>query len=107
MSGFVDLQVNGFGGVNFSSALLTVEDVFSVSAALMQRGTLAFCPTVITSSLDTYRAALPVLVRAMSDPAKKGCLLGIHLEGPFISPVEGAVGVHPAQYVQPPSLSLV
>lgn len=106
MNGFVDLQVNGFGGVNFSSASLTLEDVFSAAAALMRRGTLAFCPTVITSSIHTYRAALPVLARAMSDPAGKNCLLGIHLEGPFISPVEGAVGVHPVRVVQLPSLSL-
>ncbi len=104
LSGFVDLQVNGFGGVNFSSTTLTVEQVTLVVAALAGRGTSAFCPTVITSPLATYRRALPVLAEAMRSPECAGSLLGIHLEGPFISPVEGAVGAHPAEHVQAPSL---
>jgi N-acetylglucosamine-6-phosphate deacetylase len=103
-SGFVDLQVNGFGGVNLSSPLLTLAQVAALSAALAGRGTLAFCPTVITSGLDVYRAALPVLARAVRASAGWPCrLLGIHLEGPFISPQEGAVGVHPLQHVRQPS----
>jgi N-acetylglucosamine-6-phosphate deacetylase len=106
LSGFVDLQVNGFGGINFSSTTLTVEDVELAVAALAMRGTIAFCPTLITSSLVTYRQVLPVLAKAMRSPECAGSLLGIHLEGPFISPVEGAVGVHPAEHVQAPSLGM-
>jgi len=106
MPGFVDLQVNGFGGINFSSTALTSEEVYQAVAALGRRGTQIFCPTVITSAPEVYRQALPILARAMQDPALQDCLPGIHLEGPFISPVEGAVGVHPAQYVQPPSLAV-
>lgn len=105
-SGFVDLQVNGFGGINFSSATLTVDQVAEVSAALARRGTLAFCPTVITSAPEVYRRALPVLaqsVRASHNWPSR--LLGIHLEGPFISPEDGAVGVHPVGYVRPPSVA--
>ena len=103
-SGFVDLQVNGYGGVNFTSDSLTVEDVFSFADQLARLGTLAFCPTVITSSMRTYRHALPVLVEAMKAPAYRDRLLGIHLEGPFISPEDGAVGAHPIEHVRPPSL---
>ncbi len=104
LSGFIDLQVNGFGGVNFSSVELNEADIDSCTAALVARGTLAFCPTVITSAPEVYRHALPVLVRAMRKPEGQARLLGIHLEGPFISPVVGAVGAHPPEHVRPPSL---
>lgn len=111
LSGFVDLQVNGYGGINFSASDLTLDQVIQVSDELARRGTLAFCPTVITSPPEVYAHALPLLAQAISAQdlpglAGKAQLAGIHLEGPFISPVEGAVGVHPAQYVQPPSLAL-
>jgi N-acetylglucosamine-6-phosphate deacetylase len=102
-SGFVDLQVNGFGGVNFSAPDLTLEQVAATCDALARKGTLLFCPTVITSSMDIYRKALPILAQAVRRQPGAARLAGIHLEGPFISPVEGAVGVHPEQYVQPPS----
>ncbi len=104
MRGFVDLQVNGYAGVNFSSEALTLAEVLSVTQALARRGTLAFCPTVITAPHAVYRHALPVLAEAMRDPRSQGRLLGIHLEGPFISPEDGAVGAHPVKFVRPPSL---
>jgi N-acetylglucosamine-6-phosphate deacetylase len=112
LSGFVDLQVNGYAGVNFSDAALTLEQVQAVSAALAKRGTLAFCATVITSGLEVYRAALPILAEAArrsgdSSNEWPSRLLGIHLEGPFISPEDGAVGVHPRQHVQAPSVKLL
>lgn len=104
-SGFVDLQVNGFAGVDFSCAELTLEQVEQVCAALSRRGTLAFCPTVVTASRDIYRQVLPLLARAVRESAAwPARLLGIHLEGPFISPEDGAVGVHPARHVRPPSI---
>jgi len=103
-SGFVDLQVNGYAGVNFSSDTLTLDDVLAVTHTLARRGTLAFCPTVITSSDAVYRHALPVLAAAMRDSRSQGRLLGIHLEGPFISPADGAVGAHPVEFVRPPSV---
>lgn len=102
--GFVDLQVNGYAGVNFSSDSLTLAQVLSVTQALAQRGTLAFCPTVITAPPAVYRHVLPVLAEAIRDPRSQGRLLGIHLEGPFISPEDGAVGAHPLDFVRPPSL---
>ncbi len=106
-SGFVDLQVNGFGGINFSDASLTLEQVAAVSAALAKRGTLAFCPTVITSALDVYRRVLPVLAQAVRESRDwPAWLPGIHLEGPFISPEDGAVGAHPRENVCMPSLEI-
>jgi len=111
LSGFVDLQVNGYAGVDFSSPGLTQAQLDQVARALYQRGTLAFCPTVVTSPTQVYRQALPVLaeaIRAQSQTGdgKRSLLCGIHMEGPFISPEEGAVGAHPRQHVRSPSLAL-
>ena len=103
--GFVDLQVNGYRGVNFSDAGLTVDQVLNVAAELAARGTIAFCPTVITSSPDTYRKVLPVLAEAAGEREGRG-ILGIHLEGPFINSREGAVGAHDAGFVQAADVAL-
>jgi N-acetylglucosamine-6-phosphate deacetylase len=111
LSGFVDLQVNGYAGTNFSSADLTVGQVEKVAQLLYQRGTLGFCPTVITSSQETYRWVLPLLAEAIRKQHQsawecQSALFGVHLEGPFISPEDGAVGVHPRQYTRFPSIEL-
>lgn len=106
MKGFVDLQINGFGGVDFSAPGLKLERIADVVNALLKRGTIAFCPTMITSSMEVYKENLPVLARAMDDESLSPHLLGIHLEGPFISPEDGARGAHRRQDVLPSSLSL-
>jgi len=106
MRGFVDLQVNGFLGVDFSSPELDVEQVRRVVIALLDRGTAAFCPTVVTSRLESYEHTLPVLARAMEEPDLAPHLLGIHLEGPFLSPEHGARGAHPKKHLHPPSVNL-
>lgn len=99
--GFVDLQVNGYAGINFSCADLRREQVDLVVEMLAAEGTTAFCATVITSAPEVYEHALPILADACRElPA----LLGIHLEGPFISSLDGAVGTHPKQFVQQPSI---
>ncbi len=79
----------------------------AAAAWLYQRGTLAFCPTVITGDLSVYKHVLPLLAEAM-DVQQEGTarILGIHLEGPFISPEDGAVGAHPREHTQQPSQAL-
>ena len=107
-AGFVDLQVNGYAGRDFTNAALTDEDVWAVSGELGRRGTAGFCPTVITTSWEVYEHVLPILARACKEDAAGRRVysrpLGIHLEGPFISPMDGAVGAHPKAHVQAPSI---
>ena len=90
----VDLQVNGFGGVDFSSPDLTGDQVFEIADRLAEAGTTAFLATMITSPPEVYRRNLPILAAAAGHPRLKGRLLGIHLEGPFLNPAEGACGAH-------------
>ena len=60
-AGFIDLQINGAFGVDFSSAQLTKEDVDFVSRSLLRFGCTAFMPTVVTSAPALYRKVLPLL----------------------------------------------
>ncbi len=92
--GFVDLQVNGYLGVDFSSPELSAEDIRKVTKALLRAGTVGYCATVITSEMEVYRHNLPLLAQAMEEPGIRGHLLGIHLEGPYLSSGEGARGAH-------------
>lgn len=105
--GFVDLQVNGFGGVDFSDPGVTPEAVHAAFRGVLGRGTAAFLPTIITSPLEVYRRNIPLLIRVMDLEEFEGRILGLHLEGPFISPVPGAVGAHDPAYVCEPAPSLL
>ncbi len=104
ISGFIDLQVNGFIGVDFSSADLTAQDFRKACRALYAKGTVAFLPTVITSSQDRFKRNLAIIAKEMSSDEFKNMLLGIHLEGPFLSDKPGAVGAHNPDWIQKPSI---
>lgn len=105
--GFVDLHVNGFKGTDFSSPDLTEERFVFASKELIRRGTVAFLPTIITSSLQTYEKNLRLISRSMNHPDLQRHLLGIHLEGPFISPEDGARGAHNKKWVLKPDLNVL
>lgn len=103
MTGFVDLQVNGYAGVDFAAPGLRLDAVARAAELLRRQGTAGFCPTVVTTAPELYEAVLPVLAEACE---RLPGVLGIHLEGPFVSPQPGAVGAHPGRYVRPPSIAL-
>ena len=105
--GLVDLQVNGYKGVDFSGADLTEESLRQVCDELLAAGTTAFLPTIITSPLEIYERNLPIIARAMSKPALESQVLGIHLEGPFLSPQEGARGAHNPDWMKAPDTNLL
>ncbi len=101
--GFIDLQFNGWMGTDFTSPGLSVDDVRRITREQTARGTIAYCPTVITGDAEIYRQNLGILAEAINDKEIAPHLLGIHLEGPFISPRPGARGAHPEKFIQPPS----
>jgi N-acetylglucosamine-6-phosphate deacetylase len=96
----VDLQVNGFWGVDFSYPDLTLQQVIEAANQLTKSGTTAFLATLITNPMDIYRRNLPLLARAANHPDLRGRLLGIHLEGPFLNPGEGARGAHNPEWMR-------
>jgi N-acetylglucosamine-6-phosphate deacetylase len=100
--GFIDIQNNGWKSTDFSAPGLTVDILKTITRDLLARGTLAFCPTLVTAPPEVYRQNFAVVAAAMKDPEIGGHILGIHLEGPFISPKPGAVGAHPKERVLPP-----
>jgi N-acetylglucosamine-6-phosphate deacetylase len=102
--GFVDLQVNGFGGVDFSSPELTEEQVIDVCGALARKGTAAFLPTLLSGPLELYERNLPLLASIMERHEAGHHMPGLHLEGPFISPEEGARGVHEPRFIRLPDI---
>jgi len=93
--GFIDVQVNGGGGVLFNDAR-TVEGIAAIGAAHRRFGTTGFLPTLIT---DTP-AAMVEAVAATKDALAAGVpgLLGIHLEGPFLNPERK--GVHQSKFMR-------
>lgn len=99
-SGWIDLQVNGSLGVDFSSPELTLDGVRRVTEELRARGTSAYCPTLVTCDPAVFARNLPLLARAMRDPALREHLPGLHLEGPFLNPASR--GAHPSQWLALP-----
>ena len=105
--GFVDLQVNGLLEVDFSAADLTEEKFIFACEKLLAMGTAAFLPTVITSPPEVYEKNIPLIVKTMRRQEFAGRILGIHLEGPFISSEPGAVGAHNPRYVKKPDVEFL
>ena len=103
----MDLQVNGFAGVDFNAPPITEEDLLLVIQALIREGVTSFLPTLITNSVEQICLLLENLDALSTDnPYIDSFIPGIHLEGPFISPVEGARGAHPVEHVQAPDWEL-
>ncbi len=101
--GFVDLQVNGYLGVDFTDPALTPERCAHACRELLRQGTAAFLPTVITAPNAVYRPNLALLADCIEADEFAGRLLGIHVEGPFLSDQPGAVGAHDPAHVRPAS----
>jgi N-acetylglucosamine-6-phosphate deacetylase len=103
--GLVDLQVNGYRGVDFSGESLTEEDFARACRQLLAAGTTAFLPTLITSSTELYERNLPLIAGVLGREEFRGRVLGVHLEGPFISTEDGARGAHNIQWVRKPDVA--
>lgn len=106
-TGLVDLQVNGFAGIDLNDGAITAENAACLVRALQQVGVTTFLPTLITAAPVELTMRLRAITAVLSaDPTLESSIAGIHLEGPFISPQEGARGAHPATYVLPPDWEL-
>ncbi|MGC4937233.1 N-acetylglucosamine-6-phosphate deacetylase [Kribbella sp. DT2] len=103
--GLVDLQVNGFGGYDVNGPDVTAETVIELGRALAAVGTTTFVPTVITAAEDEIVASLRAVAAAReADRATRDAIPFVHVEGPHLSPEDGARGVHPLEELRPPSV---
>jgi N-acetylglucosamine-6-phosphate deacetylase len=105
--GLFDIQVNGAVGVELSSAGLTEEGVVAVLDKMLRDGVFRCCPTLTTNAPETMINAAARIASALEKrPDLRPTVWGIHLEGPFISTAEGAVGAHPKRFCVPYSREL-
>ena len=104
---WIDLQVNGYAGVNFNADGLTVEAVREVTERLEADGTAGYLPTFVTLDPELLiRSARTIVAARKRYAVCARNILGFFFEGPFISDRPGAVGAHAPEWVQKPDLAL-
>jgi N-acetylglucosamine-6-phosphate deacetylase len=110
--GFIDLQVNGFAGVDFNDPGTSPPSIAEAIQALFRTGVTRFFPTIITASEEHICACLRNLATAKKEFLRHGMPEGeameaFHVEGPFISSENGPRGAHPIEHVRPPDFEEV
>lgn len=96
LPGFVDLQVNGGGGVMFNDET-DIAGLRTIAAAHATTGTRAFLPTLITDTYDRTKAAVAAVTAAIAEGVPG--IIGLHLEGPHIATAKK--GAHDAALIRP------
>jgi N-acetylglucosamine-6-phosphate deacetylase len=102
--GFIDIQVNGFAGVDYNNPQTTHEEIARSIRTLFSTGVTRFYPTVITGAPEAMLGSLRNLAHAREVLPDGEAIAGFHVEGPHISPEDGPRGAHPRQWVRPPDL---
>lgn len=107
--GFIDVQVNGFAGVDYNDPLAPSEAISLSIRKMFATGVTRFFATVITGSREHMVSSLRNLARAKDEFLRSGLPEGeameaFHVEGPHISPEDGARGAHPLEHVRPPDV---
>jgi N-acetylglucosamine-6-phosphate deacetylase len=97
--GLMDLQVNGFAGVDFNDPGVTEEKMLRALKAIQETGVTRCLPTLTTSSPQDFSSCARTIARM-----KHAAVMGFHMEGPYISPLDGARGAHPKEFVCLPDL---
>ena len=107
--GFIDLQVNGFAGVDYNDPRAKPEQIAESIRKMFTTGVTRFFPTVITGSEDQMLSAIRNLASVKEEflrheMAEGYAMEGFHIEGPHISGENGPRGAHPVEHIRPPDL---
>lgn len=102
--GWIDIQVNGFAGVDYNEPAAPLEEIARSVQVLYSTGVTRFYPTLITGPETRIVGALRNLVRAAETLPEGAAIEGFHVEGPHISPDDGPRGAHPQRWVRQPDL---
>ncbi|MFL6350328.1 MAG: N-acetylglucosamine-6-phosphate deacetylase [Bryobacteraceae bacterium] len=107
--GFIDLQVNGFAGVDYNDPFASHEAIAQSIRRIFMTGVTRFLPTVITGSEEYMIGALRNLTSTKEELGRNGmpeskAIEAFHVEGPHISPEDGPRGAHPVKHVRPPDI---
>jgi N-acetylglucosamine-6-phosphate deacetylase len=100
--GLIDIQINGFGGIDFADQQLTREGIRKATMALWKAGVTTFLPTVITNERENLTRSFTILADALQDEEISLSIPGFHLEGPYISPIQGFRGAHLEKFIRTP-----
>ena len=101
---WIDLQVNGYAGVDYNSPDTPHEEIARSIRVLHSTGTARFFPTVITGSPANMLGSLRNLAKAKESLSEGESMEAFHVEGPHISPDDGPRGAHPLRWVRPPDI---
>lgn len=101
-AGFIDLHIHGSGGVDVMDA--SFESLETLSLTVLSTGTTSFLATTMTMSEQEINKAL-LAIQVHGQEVSGACILGIHLEGPFINPQKH--GAQNKNYIQAPNFSLL
>lgn len=105
--GFLDLQCNGYAGIDFNHPDTTAEQMAAAIRAMWRDGCTHVLPTLITASVERLGVLFRRLAEALEmDPDVAASVPGFHLEGPFMSPEDGARGAHPLAHMRDVSRKL-
>jgi N-acetylglucosamine-6-phosphate deacetylase len=104
--GLIDLQINGYQGLDLNADNLTSDTVIELSRSVLATGVTTFLPTIITASEEKIIACLRAIAAARQlNPALQHMIPGAHVEGPHLSSESGPRGAHPFEHTRPPSIA--
>lgn len=106
--GLIDIQVNGFTGIDYNALPLTIDGVKESMQSLFKEGVTSFLPTIITNNKKIISEILENFEKIRDrNNAFADAVPGYHIEGPFISKEDGPRGAHNKNFVRPPSEEFV
>jgi len=104
--GLFDVQINGYAGRSFGDSSLGIDGIRDLCWSILLSGTTRILATITTNALSAMQAAMEnVHAACVAYPDVAAMVVGIHQEGPWISPENGPRGAHPLEHVRPPDLA--